>query len=74
MPSPRYEDFRIQLRYALAVTRLDAPELETPGLESLDELEEKVRPHTRKQIEELEKRFVTALEELAKIRAQLGSS
>lgn len=67
---PLLEDLRVQLRYALAMTTPSIPNYPTPGLETLDRLEEKVRPQTRQQVEELERKLTAALEELRQMKTQ----
>ena len=67
---PLLEELRVQLRYALAMTKPAIPNYPTPGLETLEELEQTVRPQNKQQVEELEVKLTAALEELRKMKTQ----
>ncbi|HEY5811937.1 MAG TPA: hypothetical protein VIT23_04715 [Terrimicrobiaceae bacterium] len=64
---PLLSDLRLQLQHALALTKERVPALQTPGVESLERVEEKLRPQTREQIRELENKLTAALEELRRM-------
>jgi hypothetical protein len=72
IPEPMLNELRVQLRYALAVMKEARPKLKTPRLESVNQLARKLRPRTRKQIEELEKKLTAALKRLRQMKAKLS--
>ena len=69
---PYLDDLRIQLRYALGIAKTCFTQMDAPQLESLKELDRQVEPQTVAQLDDVEAKLESALQEVRRMRSEMA--